>query len=494
MTTYYTYRKTADDNVLPGQSVDFRAGKGYFLVGEPNYQTASKTVGYNEQLSGLKPGTGAVPPQSYYDALAAARADAGGGPAPTPSPPVADPDVSDPGIAATSTGTDAGQQGAADAANAATGPPAVNWEAMLAQYGLPTDVIDELNRIWAVNYLNPQLAFQIAQGYVRSTSWYTQTYPGIQAGINAGLFGDEQGYRGYQNQLNQVFQQYLGRSALPTEVEQYVAGGRSISQVATRFNADAIYGTLTDPLKGLFTDSELHAIANEQAGIDTAQGQILNTQANLALKVNSLYQDFFGRGVSRSELGTLFQNGLSPQDVAKQFATAENIQAMNPAVSALFTPDEIHQIALDQAGGVTPNGKQLGDLATLATQLNPLYHQYTGGGVSRDEVNGFYGSGKTVSQLAGEFQGNAYVQANKSDIQYVSGAFGDGQLSDQDLQALGQQATGLDTPQGAKLLAARDRALQRFQTVFNGVLAHPSLQRTNGRLAETGAPTPDLAA
>ncbi len=74
----------------------------------------------------------------------------------------------------------------------------------------------------------------LGQNYLRQSSWYQQTFPGFDLGVRAGLFTDERGYKAYQNQLTQVYQQYLGRPVTATEAGQFAAQGQSVSQVAAR--------------------------------------------------------------------------------------------------------------------------------------------------------------------------------------------------------------------------------------------------------------------
>lgn len=396
----------------------------------------------------------------------------------SPSPPGAT--TSTPGYASPATGDNAA---------------APDWDSILGEYSLPSDIIANLNQIWATS-LNPDgsqnvdLATERGQSYVRGTSWYAATYPGIQQGINAGLFSNEQGYRSYENQVDQIYQQYWGRAATTPELTARISSGQSVSQVSNQFQAGATLGNISDPLKGLFTADELKAYANEQAGIDTGLGQQITQEANLAIGVNNLYQDFYGRGVTRTELDGLTSQGLDPAAVAQQFATQSNINAMDPAISSLFTPQEIQQIALQAAGGTTQNGQSLGALAQLATQLNPLYHQYTGAGVSRDEVNQAYQTGTTVTQVGQQLSGTAWEKANEGDIQQASGSFGTGQLSSTDLQNLGFEEGGYDTPAGQALLTAYNKTQQRLQGAFKGVLAHPSVSG----LLSTTQKAPDVAA
>jgi hypothetical protein len=369
---------------------------------------------------------------------------------------------------------------------------AVDWQALLHVYGLPKDDVDRIDRIFRTTP-NLQQAIPIAQAYVRGTAWYTRTFPGIQEAISKGVVGDEQGYRSYQNSLDQLYKQYFGRPSTTAEVAQYLKGGTSLEMVSRQLSSKAELGNLTDPLKNLFSKEELAALTNEHAGIDSALGQKIAAEADLAIKTNTMYQDFFGRAVSRQEIDQLFKSGTTPEQVAKNFATQSNINGMNPAIRDLFTPQEIQQIALEQAGGTTENGKTLLAQANLAVQLNSVYHQYTGAGVSREEVAQAYQAGESPDRIAKRFAGQAFIGANRGDIQYAAGNFSEGQLTEPELQAVGEEASGYDTPLGQELTAKLEKAQRRISKVFNSTLASPGLKYLGGRLA-SNPKTPDVGA
>lgn len=295
-------------------------------------------------------------------------------------------------------GTDTSTSGATGDASA-TGTAPVDWSALLGEAGLPQDVIDELTNIFQQTGGDLTTAIPLAQAYVRGTSWYAQTYPGIQDGINAGLFSDESGYMQYENQVNQIYQQYYGRNALSSEVSGYITGGKSVSQIANQFQSAATQANFSDPLQGLFSPDELTALANEESGIDTALGQHIQAEANLYSQVGTLYQNFYGRAPTRADLDNLTSAGTDAATVAQQFATSENINAMDPSISSLFTPAEIQQIALDAAGGTTQNGAALTKEMTLASQLNTVYQQYYGTGITRQQLDQAYQSGTTAATL-----------------------------------------------------------------------------------------------
>lgn len=593
---------------------------------EQSPRTYKETGGYNEGSSGLP----AAPTPS-------GGGDSGGG----------------------DTGGGSAGAGSGSGATTSNQPNApTDWSGLLGFYGLPQDVINQLNLIWQQSGSNPQAAVLLAQAYVRGTQWYKTTYPSIQQGINAGLFGDEQGYRTYQNSVNQLFQQYFGRAATSAELTYYIGSGTNVGQVSQHLQSQALQGTISDPLKALFTRPELQALTDEQAGIDSALGQQITQKANLAIQVGQLYRDFYGRAISRGELDSLTQEGLDATTVARQFATQANLNAMNPAVVGLFTSDELHQMALQAAGGQTQDGTALQQMASLAAQLNQVYQTYHGTNVTRDELNqaysqgfsaqqvsnalqtgtifsslpsylgglfttdelhqiaaqesgqsdtatgrtlvslaqnadqynsayqtymgrnvsrdelgqyvgaginpgdvakqlaagqfagalpasiqgmftpeelqraglaasgasgesadqrllnlvqsagsynavsqqytgspiargvleGFYNQGVSATQYAHQQAGSAYANANRGDIQQVSGSFGQGLLSDEQLQQLGQESTGYDTPQGADLLAQFQKAQQRLAGVFRGVLGSPAVTALGQRTS------PDVAA
>src|SRR6478609_10214162 len=113
----------------------------------------------------------------------------------------------DAAIAAEDSGGGGGADSGGSPATGNAGLPTIDWASLLGEYGLPSDIISELDRIFRQTGDINQ-AILLGQAYVRGTDWYASTFPGIQAGINAGLFSDERGYRQYQQQVDQVYQQY----------------------------------------------------------------------------------------------------------------------------------------------------------------------------------------------------------------------------------------------------------------------------------------------
>lgn len=540
MTKFYTYK---DDVPLSGgQTLAFTPGKGYYAEGEPSILASMAHNAVNKAV-----------------AVTAAKETAQGAVQNVGEPPAAP----------------AKPQGQA---SAATPDTAVDWRAYLSEFGgMPDNLVDEIEAVYK-RTSDIQQTVAIAQAIVRGSEWYSQHFPGIQDGINKGLYSDERGYRAYQNQLDQLYLQYYGRPSTPAEVATASRSGKSMSQIANGLQSAATKGNLSDPMRQWFSSAELTAYANQVAGIDSELGQRIAAEADVAVRVNSLYKDFFGRDVNRLEIDALIKDGTDPAQVAKWFATQSNINGMNPAVSHLFSADEIREMALEQAGGVTQNGKKLLDMADLARSLNSVYHTYTGAGVTRDEVMSAYTGGLTADEVqrqleagtisgslpaylkdifgpedvglvgreiagasssaegkrlqqlmqsapaynevfqqyqgrqvtkdelsslvdqgvtaqvaAQKFQGQSIANVNRNDFQYALGNFGEGQLSDAQLTALGQEQAGYDTPLGQQLLASYQKAQKRIQGAFGRVLASPALSLSDGRLS-SGRKRPDVGA
>lgn len=373
-----------------------------------------------------------------------------------------------------------------DAARPKLPPTAQDWLQTLASVGLTPAMIGELNKIWIGAGGDAKVATPLALRYVRSTPWYAKTYPGISAGINAGLFSDERGYSDYRNTITQVYKQYYNRAPTNAEVGVYVTKGQSPTQIAKQFSSAAAAGSIPDPLKKLFTPAELKALTDQAAGIDTALGQRIKAEAELASGVSQMYQDFTGKPVSRAALDSLLKAGATPEAVGRAFAQQENVNAMNPAVAALFTPGEVQQAAAAAAGSLTPEGKKLQSLMSLTAQLNPIYHQYTGQGVSRAEVDQAFQAGTDPAAVAAHFGGQAFVGAHGQEIQQALGSFGDGQASAAQLQTLGENAVGYDSAMGQQLQASFEKAQRRMQTSFRSTLGRATFAF---RSAGQGKPT-----
>jgi hypothetical protein len=130
-------------------------------------------------------------------------------------------------------------------------------------------------------------------------------------------------------------------------------------------------------------------------------------------------------------------------------------------------------------------------------QINQLSRQYQGRDISGDEIKGYLSSGYNPGYVANLYQGQAYVTANRNDIQYLAGAFGDGRFNEGQLTALGNENAGIDTAGGQLQQKILQKAQQVHDKLFGGTLATPSLTLgANGLssppLAGSKSPTPDI--
>jgi hypothetical protein len=324
-------------------------------------------------------------------------------------------------------------------------PPTVDWSNVLGVYGLPPDVITAVNNIWATSGFDVTTAEPLIMSYLRGTSWYAQTYPGIQQGEAAGLFSDEQGYVAYESQVNTLYKQYYGRNATAAEVAAYVKSGQSISQIGNLFQSQAFQGNISDPLKGIFTQQELQAYSDEQSGIDSALGQKVTAEANLYTQLSPMFQTFYGRAPTRAELDGFYANGTQPSQISQQLKASGYLDAINPVIKGLFTPDELQQMATEAAGGDTPQGKQLTDMANLATQLNEVYQTFYGSSVTRDELNQAYTSGYTAQHVQSMLASGVYSNSLPANVKSL--------FTQDELTQAGQEASGLtQTAAGERIL------------------------------------------
>src|SRR5581483_6131505 len=128
------------------------------------------------------------------------------------------------------------------------------------------------------------------------------------------------------------------------------------------------------------------------------------------------------------------------------------------------------------------------DYRSYVNSLQQLNQQYYGTDITSQQISDYLKAGYNPTHVGQIFQGHAYAQANGNDLRYITGAFGGGQISDQDLETLGQESAGLDSAMGQKLQSAVQKAQARVNKVFSGTLATPSLS-----LGTTGLSSPSLA-
>lgn len=197
-------------------------------------------------------------------------------------------------------------------------PPPNQWvNTFWGNLGLDQATIDGLTAAIA-GLTDPAQIQVIGQNYLRSTPWYQQTFPGFAAGVQAGLYGDENGYRQYVNALNQYTQEYLGRPVTAAEVIAALQGGVNPNVFGQKLQGNALAVTLGPEAQyeaGAFTEEgrlsqgELQAYGQEKAGYDTALGQQISQRLQLATQK---MQDIFTGTLARANLSLGPQGVYSP--------------------------------------------------------------------------------------------------------------------------------------------------------------------------------------
>lgn len=287
------------------------------------------------------------------------------------------------------------------------------------------------------------------------------------------------------------WQDYLGMFGLPSDVQ---------SEIDKIFSNN--YDVTTAAQLALSYIRGTNWYAQTYPGIKEgiAKGVVSNEADYRAYlnQANQLYENFYGRSISSSELGALLTNGVDITLLGKQLNASANLASLQKlSVSNYFTQDELQQIANTNAGLPSQTGDYLNGLLQYTQSIAPLYSQY-GVPLARTVVENNFKNGVTSDTIGKQLQGNAYIQANAPDIQYLSGAFGNGTLTGDQLTAYGQQQAGLDTGLGEQLNTMISKAQARLNRIFQGSLATPSisLSSSGGLTAPSlGAPTkPDVAA
>lgn len=189
-------------------------------------------------------------------------------------------------------------------------------KAFFGQYDLPADVQAQLTSLLKQYAANPDIALALAQQYLRTTSWFQATYPGFNQGVAAGLFTDETGYRNYLNQVNQAYNNYLGRHISGDELKNYLSQGLDPNTIGKYLQGDAYVNANRNDIQylagnfgdaGQLSDTELQSYGREQAGVDTAAGQKLQAAIGRA---QQRLTTIFGGTAARPGL-SVGSNGLS---------------------------------------------------------------------------------------------------------------------------------------------------------------------------------------
>ena len=120
------------------------------------------------------------------------------------------------------------------------------------------------------------------------------------------------------------------------------------------------------------------------------------------------------------------------------------------------------------------------DYRQYVTAIDTQAQRYLGRHISGDEITGYLTQGISPGVVGQQYAGQANIQAFGGDYKYALGAFGEGQPSDTELTALGQEKAGLDSAIGQRMQRALDQANQRLSSIFQGTSATPSLSTTGG--------------
>lgn len=166
-----------------------------------------------------------------------------------------------------------------------------DWaDAFWGSLGLPPNLVSQINGIFAQTPDQSQ-AYVLAKQALQGSDWYQSTFPGIGAGIQAGMFTDETGYRAYVNDLNNLYQQYYNRAVTSDEVQSWLNQGKDPRYVAEVFQGTAIANTMgpqwqylagAQSPQGRLTGEQKIAAGEEQAGLDTPLGQQIQERLKLA--------------------------------------------------------------------------------------------------------------------------------------------------------------------------------------------------------------------
>lgn len=136
------------------------------------------------------------------------------------------------------------------------------------------------------------------------------------------------------------------------------------------------------------------------------------------------------------------------------------------------------------------------DYRLYLNSVNDAYKRFFTRDITGEELKHAFTRGWRPERVEGELTAGAFVQANRGDIQYLLGAFDEGQQGEEGLLSLGRQQVGIGSALGQDLLRRVALAQLRLRRVFEGTLATPALGIEDGRLTAPslarGTLTPDI--
>lgn len=180
-----------------------------------------------------------------------------------------------------------------------TTTPPLDWRAYLANWGFEDADVTELDRIFKT-YTDPTQAAAAGLAYIRGTQWYSRTFQGIGAGIKAGLFSDEAGYRAYVNDMNQVYRRFYNRDVTTQEVSDFLNNGTNPNAINQHLTGQAaVQAQLPDlqyqlgafDSQGRATDAEVSAYGDQLGGLSNMIGPKLQDRLDKARqKMATIFQ------------------------------------------------------------------------------------------------------------------------------------------------------------------------------------------------------------
>lgn len=185
--------------------------------------------------------------------------------------------------------------------------------------------------------------------------------------------------------------------------------------------------------------------------------------------------------------------GLPPDvaaGVSRIFASTPDVNVASMLALAYIRGTQWYR---DNFPGIE-EGKRFGlirderDYRALLNQSNQLYRQFFDRDINLGEFATQLREGVSVDVMGRRFRGEAYIKANRGDLQFLTGAYGEGQLSEAELTALGRQQFGLESERGGILERRVRTAQERIRRVFEGVLATPAMT-----LGPSGLTSPSLS-
>jgi hypothetical protein len=189
-------------------------------------------------------------------------------------------------------------------------------------------------------------------------------------------------------------------------------------------------------------------------GLPIKRSDFLQAQSHY----NDLFRQYLGRGVKKGELAHILTNGVSDFALQIHFTHLPGFQH-----SAVFRS---YKAQAAQVLGFNYNLK-----------AKEVREALMGGG---DLAGVLSQSGRAQHAVVKDFRGSG----DAKQAQALSASFGDGRLGGKQVRALALQENGLQhSTLGKRLQNSLDLAMARYQRIFSGTAATPSLSLSGGLTA-----------